>query len=72
MRPTSLKSDFYYARPLQILQLYVASYQAPHIWKESWKHLVGVISVQIIRDVEGFVVRRPFADGPVMRFVAAS
>lgn len=56
----------------QILQLYVAAYQAPTIWKEVWKHLVGVISVQIIRDLESFVARCPFADGPVMRFVAAS
>lgn len=56
----------------QILQLYVASYQAQPIWKECWKHVVGVISVQIIRDVEGFVARRPFADAPVMRFVMAS
>lgn len=56
----------------QILQLYVASYQAPGIWKEAWKHLVSVISVQIIRDVEAFVARHPFADADVMRFVVAS
>lgn len=57
---------------VQILQLYVASYQAPGVWKEAWKHLVGVISVQIIRDVEAFVARHPFADAEVMRFVVAS
>ena len=56
----------------QILQLYVASYQAGGTWKEAWKYLVGVISVQIIRDVEAFVARHPFADAEVMRFVAAS
>ncbi len=56
----------------QVLQLYVASYQAPSIWKEAWKHVVGVISVQIIRDVEAFVAKRPFADGEVMRFVVVS
>jgi hypothetical protein len=50
----------------------VASYQAPSIWKEAWKHVVGVISVQIIRDVEAFVAKHPFADGEVMRFVAVS
>ncbi len=55
----------------QILQLYVAAYQAPAIWKEAWKHLVGVISVQIIRDVEGFVAREPFADAEVMRFLTS-
>jgi hypothetical protein len=56
----------------QILQLYVAAYQSPVIWKQVWKDLVGVISVQIIRDVEAFVARRPFADAEVMRFVVAS
>jgi hypothetical protein len=53
----------------QILQLYVAAYQAPGIWKEAWKHLVGVISVQIIRDVESFVASHPFAEAEVMRFL---
>jgi hypothetical protein len=56
----------------QILQLYVAAYQAPGIWKEAWKQLVGVISVQIIRDVEAFVAKHPFADVEVMRFVVGS
>ena len=50
----------------------MAAYQAQAVWKEAWKHLVGVISVQIIRDVEAFVARHPFADAEVMRFVAAS
>lgn len=50
----------------------MASYQAAGIWKEAWKHLVGVISVQIIRDVEAFVVKHPFADAEVMRLVVAS
>jgi hypothetical protein len=57
---------------VQLLQLYVSAYQAPGIWKEAWKHVVGVISVQIIRDVELFVAKNPFADAEVMRFVAAS
>ena len=56
----------------QILQLYVASYQASNIWKSLWKELVGVISVQIVRDVEAFVAKHPFADAEVMRFVTAS
>lgn len=55
----------------QILQLYVAAYQASSIWKEAWKHLVGVISVQIIRDVEGFVASHPFAEAEVMRFLTS-
>ena len=57
---------------MQILQLYAAAYQPPAIWKEAWKHLVGVISVQIIRDVEAFVSTHPFAEHEVMRFVVAS
>lgn len=56
----------------QVLQLYVAAYQAPSVWKESWKHLCGVISVQIIRDVESFVSARPFAHREVMRFLAST
>lgn len=55
----------------QILQLYVAAYQAQGIWKEAWKHLIGVISVQIIRDVEGFVASHPFAEAEVMRFLTS-
>jgi len=57
---------------VQILQLYVAAYQNPVIWKLVWKDLVGVISVQIVRDVEAFVTRYPFADAEVMRFMVAS
>ncbi len=56
----------------QILQLYVAAYQSVLVWKEVWKHLVGVISVQIIRDVETFVAKHPFAHADVMRFVVAN
>lgn len=56
----------------QILQLYVAAYQCQAIWKEAWKHLVGVISVQIIRDVEAFVAEHPFAETEVMRFVVSN
>ncbi len=52
--------------------MYVAAYQAQPIYKEVWKHLVGVISVQIVRDVESFVSRQPFADAEVMRFLVNS
>ena len=62
------------ANPLspQVLQLYVAAYQGPGVWKEAWKHLCGVISVQIIRDVEAFVSSNVFAADEVMRFVVGS
>ena len=53
----------------QILQLYVAAYQAPSIWKEVWKRVVGVLSVQIIRDVEGFARDCQFADEAVVRLL---
>lgn len=45
----------------QVLRLYVAAYQAEDTWKEVWKAQVGVISPQIVRDVEAFVSERPFA-----------
>lgn len=50
----------------------MAAYQSTLVWKEVWKHLVGVISVQIIRDVETFVAKHPFAHADVMRFVVAN
>jgi len=56
----------------EILQLYIAAYQAQGCWKDIWKHLVGVLSVQIVRDTEAFVATHPFADAEVMCFLAAS
>jgi len=53
----------------QILQLYVAAYQTQNIWKDLWKHLIGVISVQIIRDVETFVGSVAFAEDDVVRLL---
>lgn len=50
----------------------MASYQTPLIWKEVWKHFVGVISVQIIRDVDAFVTKYRFASEDVMRFIVGS
>ena len=56
----------------QILQLYVAGYQPPAIWKDVWKRVVGVISVQIIRDVEGFAGANPLAEDDVVRLLVRS
>ena len=56
----------------QILQLYMAAYQNPAFWKQLWKDLVGVISVQIIRDIETFVATHPFAHEDAIRFIARS
>jgi hypothetical protein len=55
-----------------VLQLYVAAYQPQGVWKEAWKHLCGVISVQIIRDVQAFVSSSVFAAEEVMRFVVGA
>jgi hypothetical protein len=56
----------------QILQLYVAAYQSPIIWKPLWRELVGVISVQIVRDIDKFVEKHEFAHEAVMGFIINS
>lgn len=56
----------------QILQLYIAAYQSPVIWKSIWKELIGVISVQIVRDVDKFVETHEFAHEAVMGFIINS
>jgi len=55
-----------------VLQLYVAAYQNPEVWKDVWKHCVGVISVQIIKDCETFTNHTPFASDAVMRLLCRS
>ena len=44
----------------EILQAYVAVYQAPPIWKEVFRSVVGVLSVSLIRACETFVRENPF------------
>ena len=39
----------------QVLRLYATAYQAPSVWKDLWKTQIGIISPQIVRDVEIFV-----------------
>ena len=56
----------------QILQLYVAAYQSPTAWKQLWKDLIGVISVQIVRDIDQFVAKNEFAHEAVMGFIVKS
>ena len=51
----------------QFLQLYVTVYLPSSIWKDVWKHLIGVISVQIIRDCEMFAQQFPFDCKSFMR-----
>lgn len=55
----------------QFLRLYITAYLPRHIWKDVWKHLVGVLSVQIIRDCEQFADSTPFAADSVMRLICA-
>jgi hypothetical protein len=59
-------------RPLQVLKLYVAAYQAKPIWKQIWTSIYPVISPQIIRDVESFVANTPFAAGPFIEILKTS
>ena len=54
----------------QVLRLYVSAYQAPDVWKEVWKAQIGVMSPQIIRDVEAFVAERPFAGEHIVNAMA--
>lgn len=37
------------------LRLYIAAYQQKHIWKQVWKSVRPMLSIQIIKDVEKFV-----------------
>jgi hypothetical protein len=53
----------------QFLQLYVAVYQNPSIWKEIWKQLIGVISVQIMKDCESFVLSNKFDEESFMELL---
>jgi hypothetical protein len=54
----------------QFLHLYISVYQNPSIWKELWKHFVGVISVQIIRDCEAFVKENAFDEDNIMQILS--
>ena len=56
----------------EILQAYVAIYQAPSIWKDVFRSVVGVISVNLIRACEGFVKANPFAAEAFMQLLVKS
>ena len=55
----------------QILRLYTAAYQPPSVWKDVWKAQIGIISPQIIRDCEAFVVANEFAGGKIVETLVA-
>jgi hypothetical protein len=44
----------------QTLRLYVTAYQAPGVWKDIWKTQAGLLTPQIVRDCEAFVLESPF------------
>jgi hypothetical protein len=44
----------------QVMRLYTTAYQAPAVWKDIWKAQVGILSPQIVRDVESFVTGSEF------------
>jgi hypothetical protein len=50
----------------QVLRLYVSAYQPPNVWKDVWKAQIGMLSPQIIRDIETFVQNNPFAGGRIV------
>ena len=54
-----------------LLHLYLAAFQADGSWKQVWKSLFPVLSIQIIRDVESFVQAHPITHEHVMRMVFA-
>jgi len=43
-----------------MLHLYVCAYQNTAVWKDIWKQLIPLLSHQVIRDVENFVLKKPF------------
>ena len=53
----------------EILQAYVAIYQAPSIWKDVFRSVVGVISVSLIRACETFVRDNKFNAGAFIQLL---
>ena len=48
---------------LKYMQLYVASYQHPELWKACWTAVHPLLSYQVIKDVEDFVTATPANGG---------
>jgi hypothetical protein len=54
-----------------LMHLYMAAFQSDYVWKQVWKSLFPVLSIQIIRDVESFVHAHPISHHHVMSMVFA-
>lgn len=52
-----------------LLHLYIAAYQNNLIWKNVWKSIFPVLSIQIIKDVENFVNEKPVNQIAVMNTI---
>jgi hypothetical protein len=52
-----------------LLHLYIASYQPELVWKEVWKNIIAIISIQIIKDVEDFITEFPINSSAIMGIV---
>jgi len=54
-----------------LLHLYISAYQADVIWKQVWKAIFPVLSIQIIRDVESFVQQNQMNHQVLMHMIFA-
>lgn len=52
-----------------LLHLYIAAYQTNVVWKNVWKMVFPVLSIQIIKDVENFVSEKPVNQDAVMQAI---
>jgi len=55
-----------------LFHLYMAAYQSPSVWKTVWTNIYPVLSIQIIKDVESFVLEKPINHQEVMNIIFSS
>lgn len=55
---------------LKYMQLYLAAYQHPDLWKECWTQIYPLLSYQVIRDVEEFVKITPFNNEAFIQIIS--
>jgi hypothetical protein len=56
----------------QVLHLYIAAYQRKDIWKECWKSVYPIMSSQISKSVEQFVLRNPLPIDTFMHLISTN